>query len=260
MPRTLITSGEARFTRRVLKQLIDLWCIQGELAMYDLQNLSLPAIYQTLKILSGPKRCFRQANRVPFDFNSDPRFTDYNIKSNCRFGKEDLEQLKNALEIPTEFRTDAGDVCSWQEGLVTLLYRLSFPNTWDRNQIFLCGRDRTASTRIFYFMVRKCYSFKAKLNDINIWRDHMDTFVNVIAATGGAVPGVFGFIDGTFMGICRPSGGLGSASSGGLQRECYNSHYAGHGLKYQAVVLPNGMFGDVYGEHDLLSLPAADAA
>jgi hypothetical protein len=248
MPRLLVSVGQRRFTRRILSQLINLWITQGEAAMYDLQNLSLPAIFQTLKILSGPTRCFRGAFRVPFDFDNDPRFSEYAIRSLLRFEKSDLFELAQALGIPTMFRTSAGDVCYWQEAVVTLLYRLSFPNTWDRNQLFLCGRDRTASTRIFYYMVEKCYSFKHKLNDINIWREHMDTFTGVIAATGGVVPGVFGFIDGTFSGICRPGGGLGSASSGGLQRECYNTHYAGHGLKYQAVILPNGMFGDLYGE------------
>ena len=84
MPRLLVSVGQRRFTRRILSQLIKLWITQGEAAMYDLQNLSLPAIFQTLKILSGPTRCFCGAFRVPFDFDNDPRFSEYAIRSGCQ--------------------------------------------------------------------------------------------------------------------------------------------------------------------------------
>lgn len=249
MPRTLVTAGQFRYLLGVLKGVLALWCIQGEMAMYDLQLLSIPVIFQTLTILMGPKRDFCQAARVRFDWIGNPLYNLYNVKSISRFEKCDFQELAHALGVPIIFRTPAGDVCGWAEGLLTLLVRLSYPCTWDRVATYLGGRDRTAIGRVFKYMVELCYAFKHKLDDINIWEAHIPTFVDVISATGGAVKGVFGFIDGTFQSICRPTGGLGSTSSGGLQRECYNSHYAGHGLKYQAVVLPNGMFGDLYGTH-----------
>ena len=103
MPRLLVSVGQRRFTRGILRQLVNLWITQGEAAMYDLQNLSLPAIYQTLKILTGPTRCFRGACRVPFDFVNDPRFSPYAIRSMCRFEKSDLLELAQALGIPTSW-------------------------------------------------------------------------------------------------------------------------------------------------------------
>ena len=59
MPRTLVTAGQFRYLTGILKGLLALWCIQGEMAMYDEQLLSIPIIYQTLTILLGPKRVLR---------------------------------------------------------------------------------------------------------------------------------------------------------------------------------------------------------
>jgi len=43
---------------------------------------------------------------------------------------------------------------------------------------------------------------------------------------------------GTLCPICRPKEN---------QRECYSGHKRSHGLKYQAVVLPNGIITNLYG-------------
>jgi hypothetical protein len=55
-----------------------------------------------------------------------------------------------------------------------------------------------------------------------------------------------GFIDGTFRPVPRP-GATGGGVAGGQQQQVYNAYYSGHGLKYQAVTLPNGMIGDMCG-------------
>jgi len=47
----------------------------------------------------------------------------------------------------------------------------------------------------------------------------------------------FGFIDGTVRSICRPTK---------YQRVCYNGHKRVHGLKFQSVVLPNGLIGHLF--------------
>ena len=48
----------------------------------------------------------------------------------------------------------------------------------------------------------------------------------------------FGFIDGTVRPIARP---------GENQRVVYNGHKRVHALKFQSVVLPNGLIGNMYG-------------
>jgi hypothetical protein len=53
-----------------------------------------------------------------------------------------------------------------------------------------------------------------------------------------AVTGVCGFINCTIRRICRPSH---------WQWQAYNCHKKYHALKFQAVMLLNGMFGHLYG-------------
>ena len=80
-----------------------------------------------------------------------------------------------------------------------------------------------------YSLKRPGYTF-----DLNSWR-------------------IFGFIDCTDVRTCRPgSGPVGPdgerrENSGDIQRAFYSSYMKSHGLKYQCVTLPNGMFGSVFG-------------
>ncbi|CAG7827895.1 unnamed protein product, partial [Allacma fusca] len=48
----------------------------------------------------------------------------------------------------------------------------------------------------------------------------------------------FGFLDGTVRAICRPSY---------KQREFYNGHKRVHALKFQSLILPNGIIANLYG-------------
>ena len=63
-------------------------------------------------------------------------------------------------------------------------------------------------------------------------------FSDAVAAKGAALHDCFGFIDGTVRPICRP---------GEQQRILYNGHKRLHSLKFQAVALPNGLIGNLYG-------------
>lgn len=63
-------------------------------------------------------------------------------------------------------------------------------------------------------------------------------YANAIYNRGAPLSGVWGFIDCTIRAISRPVE---------WQRVAYNGHKKHHALKYQAVMLPNGMFGHLYG-------------
>ncbi|XP_055331221.1 uncharacterized protein LOC129583449 [Paramacrobiotus metropolitanus] len=65
-------------------------------------------------------------------------------------------------------------------------------------------------------------------------------FAGAIAAKGGILRGCFGFIDGTARPISRPKH---------YQRQCFSGHKRHHCSKWQAVLLPNGMIGSLYGGH-----------
>ena len=56
--------------------------------------------------------------------------------------------------------------------------------------------------------------------------------------TGVALDDCWGFVDGTVRPVCRPSEN---------QRAIYNGHKRVHSIKFQAVVLPNGLVGNLFG-------------
>ena len=67
---------------------------------------------------------------------------------------------------------------------------------------------------------------------------NLQRYATVIYQSGVPLQDVWGFIDCTVRPTCRPSY---------HQRQMYNGHKHFHGLKYQAVMLPNGLFGHLFG-------------
>ena len=62
--------------------------------------------------------------------------------------------------------------------------------------------------------------------------------VNAVHEKGAALQNCFGFIDGTTCSIAKPAVN---------QRIVYNGHKIVHSLKFQSVVIPNGMIAHLYG-------------
>ena len=65
-------------------------------------------------------------------------------------------------------------------------------------------------------------------------------FADAIHRAGAPFPNVIGFADGKFQRCARPS-------TDALQHEVYNGHKHLHGLKYHALVIPNGLMLDLHG-------------
>ena len=73
------------------------------------------------------------------------------------------------------------------------------------------------------------------------WRNTggvLGEYCNAIYNKGAPLRNCFGFVDGTVRPICRP---------GTSQRVVYNGHKKVHALKFQSIVLPNGLIGNMYG-------------
>ncbi|XP_021953483.1 uncharacterized protein LOC110850356 isoform X1 [Folsomia candida] len=66
----------------------------------------------------------------------------------------------------------------------------------------------------------------------------LQEFADTLVNSGCAYPNVVGFIDGTARPICRPSIN---------QRQVYSGYYKTHTLKYQSIMLPNGIIGRLDG-------------
>ena len=66
----------------------------------------------------------------------------------------------------------------------------------------------------------------------------LNEYADAISNKGAALENCFGFIDGTVRPISRPDEN---------QRIVYNGHKLVHALKFQSIVLPNGLIGHLYG-------------
>lgn len=66
----------------------------------------------------------------------------------------------------------------------------------------------------------------------------LQEYADAIHEYGTPLQGIWGFIDCTIRHICGPTF---------YQRTAYNGHKKVHALKYQAVVVPNGIIGHLYG-------------
>ena len=67
---------------------------------------------------------------------------------------------------------------------------------------------------------------------------YLEQYCQSIAEKGSPLKNCFGFIDGTVRAIARP---------GTNQRTVYNGHKRVHALTFEAVALPNGLIGNLYG-------------
>ncbi|XP_048583759.1 uncharacterized protein LOC125563069 [Nematostella vectensis] len=79
---------------------------------------------------------------------------------------------------------------------------------------------------------------------LTTWNDQLlspvqlQQYAEAIYNKGSPLNNCFGFVDGTVPPICRP---------GVHQRIVYNGHKRVHAIKFQSVVVPNGMVANMYG-------------
>jgi hypothetical protein len=165
----------------------------------------------------------------------------------------DLRRLKGALRVPDSFRTPSGYHFSGEEGLLIMLHRYAYPCTLGA-MCWESGRGTTALSECFLFMNKHVYNGFTHLRDdrsLRVWRRKFKHFARAIrekAAAGQHGVGLtncVGFVDGTVQRCARP---------GRYQRVLYNGHKHCHSVKWQGVMLPNGImpmpFGPVNGRRN----------
>ena len=142
------------------------------------------------------------------------------------------------------------------EAFAIMLRRLAYPSRLIDLEL-LFGISYSTICTIFNEMIVLLYS---KYNEgIRLTRNHLRPynlrrFSEAIIQKGSPYTEVVGFIDGTLNAVCRPGENQGSV---------YNGHVRGHGLKYQAVVTPDGITVSLCGPfagaiHDMNMLDSSD--
>ncbi len=160
------------------------------------------------------------------------------FKKFFQFEKKDIETLCKCLAIPEHMYSKSRVTWTGIEGLCILLRRLAYPNHLC-DLVPLFGHSKTEMSEIMNEMLRfLCAAHKHRLNTITQpWVDHT-VFCQAILAKGAVLANIFGFIDGTTVRICHPSTG---------QEEVFSGHKRYHVLKFQHVMMPNGIIAHSFG-------------
>lgn len=185
-------------------------------------------------------------------------FSEEYCRAHFRFSRCHLEELLRILEVPATFELPNGAIVAGEEALLIFLRRMSYPNRLLTLEYEL-GVDYTIISRIVSTFLEWFYAGFHHLVEeaIEFWQPMFDACAAAVGAHIGVEDcSLMGFIDGTVRAICRPTGDPSN------QRSVYSGHKRLHALKYQGVVLPNGMIADMYGpavgrRHDMHLLVAS---
>ena len=180
-----------------------------------------------------------------FPYNYPKFALDDMAESECladfRFKKTDIPLLAEVLNIPQTIRCDQGTTCDGIEALCMLLRRMSFPCRYG-DMIPRFAKPVPVISMITNTVLEYIYDIHG--HRITTWNpeilapDQLEIYAASVSAKGAPLPNCFGFIDGTVRPIARP---------GENQRVLYNGHKRVHALKFQSVVLPNGLIANMYG-------------
>ena len=181
---------------------------------------------------------FAYTEYEPFNWeNYDP----LTCKIELRFEKSDIPRLQDVLQIPEWVKFYRSSYCPGLEALCILLRRLAFPVRYC-DMVPRFGRSVPDLCKITHVVLN--HIFELHRHRIENWnhpwlqRNKLAEYAAAIYNKGAPLNNCFGFIDGTVRPICRP---------GENQRVVYNGHKRVHSLKFQSVVLPNGLIGNLAG-------------
>lgn len=200
---------------------------------------------------------------------------DENIDSHFRFeSKIQLERIFHSFKFPETFVCTHGSKFPGELVLLVGLYRLHSPNLlsdecWS-TFFGLSYQNVSVCFNLFISFLITNWSYLL-FDNIQYWKDSIGYLSDKIRMKANQVGGqffhlhhpyrfnIFGFIDTKIFMTCRPGGGPARPGPGAarrnplIQRSFYTGYRHGHGIKIQAITLPNGMdfhiFGPVSARH-----------
>ena len=187
-----------------------------------------------------------QSKNPDFPYEDYSRFDldemdEAECKAEFRVQKRDLPALAEALLIPPSFKIHQRSVADGMEGLCMLLKRLAYPCRYG-DMVPRFGRPVPVISMVTNHVLDYIYDTQGHLltrwNDALLSPRSLEVYADAIHRKGAALRNCFGFVDGTVRPIARP---------GEQQRVVYNGHKRVHALKFQSVVLPNGLIANLYG-------------
>ncbi|CAB4014568.1 Hypothetical predicted protein [Paramuricea clavata] len=176
-----------------------------------------------------------------FDFES---WDDTECHKELRFRKSDIPKLLYCLGIPDKIICCQRTSCSGLEGLCILLKRLAYPCRYT-DMISRFGRNPTEICLIFNRMLSLVFNaHHHRLESFEqpfLSPENLGRYADSIHAHGAPLQNCFGFIDGTVRRITRPNQN---------QRTLYNGYKRDHAMKFQSVVVPDGLIANLSGPYE----------
>ena len=160
---------------------------------------------------------------------------DSECRAESRVNKRDQPLLAECLQIPDAFVCNQGSVFEGMEALCILLRRHSYPCMYS-DMIPRFGRQAPVLSMVTNKVLDFIYGTHGRR--IKEWNHdllspaRLQTYADAVYAKGAALENCFGFVDGTVRPIARPDEN---------QRVVCNGHKRVHALKFQSVVLSNGI-------------------
>ena len=157
-----------------------------------------------------------------------------------RFTVPEIQRLAPLLRLyAIEYR--AGIKCDSTTALCVICVRLSYPSRWP-TLCDLFGRSPTWLSIVFNDSIQYLrhrfaghLSWHRQLDDYTRLQEFADGVIHA-----GGVEDIWGFVDGTFRGHCRPSGQE-------AQRMVYSGHKRSYSVNWQAVVTLDGLISSLRG-------------
>jgi nuclease HARBI1 len=158
-----------------------------------------------------------------------------------RFTANEIEHLIEAMDVPPKIVMASHYSFMAVEALCLLLARFrSAADIYELSSRY--DRTESAISEIVNELVHFLDYEWSHLLDFDteglMSRPNLASYVATIYTVGAPIHSILGFIDCTIRHICRPSW---------FQCVTYSGHKKHHALKFQAVCLPNGMFGHLFG-------------
>ena len=187
----------------------------------------------------------QKKNRIISQYNRLQR-VDINLLSSAlclayfRFGADEIHRLSEALRIPHVFVAHDRVKCSGKEALCIMLRRMTFPCRWvELSAMF--GRSRAFMSVVVNSLLRFIHNEFSTILTLDSRRlsvTNLRAYSQAVRNQGGPDIPVFGFIDGTFNSVCRPTD---------YQRAFYSGHKKAHGIKFITICTPDGLTQHLYG-------------
>ena len=153
-----------------------------------------------------------------------------------RFSPDRIPDLVAALEIPAVFKTSGSEcTCDGEEALLIFLHRMAYPSQMEQLCVFFgscVGRlseivEAAVRQHLHVIADRLLSNF-----DVDRWRRAIPRSAMAIHDAGSPMQFCFGFIDGTFTRIARPSV---DGYAGDAQRDMFSGHKHEHGERRLVV-------------------------